>query len=100
MFLYSIIDRGVSLSEKTKINDEKQARDFGEKPDAEFVKKSEKQLKQDSFGIQMHWLKTNQHVSAKKTQEVCGRVLASFGLKCLKKALTAKGLILAGDEHE
>lgn len=48
----------------------------------------------------MQWVKTNQQVTAKKTQEVCGRVLASFGLKCLKKALAVKGMILAGDEHE
>ena len=27
-------------------------------------------------------------------------MLASFGLKCLKKALALKGLILTGDEHE
>jgi U3 small nucleolar RNA-associated protein 20 len=39
VFLYSIVDRGIKMSEKTKINDEKQARDYGEKP--EFVKKSE-----------------------------------------------------------
>ena len=45
-------------------------------------------------------MKTQQHVSEKKTQEVCGRVLASFGLKCLNKALKKKGLILSGDEHE
>lgn len=86
------------MSEKTKVNDEKQQRDYGAKP--EFVKKSELQQKADSFGIQMQWVKTNQHVTQKKTQEVCGRVLASFGLKCLRKALQAKGLILAGDEHE
>ena len=36
----------------------------------------------------------------KKTQEVCGRVLANFGLLCLKKALKQKGLILVGNEHE
>jgi hypothetical protein len=48
----------------------------------------------------MQWVKTNQHVNEKKTQEVCGRVLASFGLKCLRKALEQRGLILAGDEHE
>lgn len=40
VFLYSIIERGVNMSEKTKVNDEKQSRDFGEKPDSEFIKKS------------------------------------------------------------
>lgn len=100
VFLFSIIDRGISLSQRTKINDEKQQRDYGEKPDAEFIKKTESQQKSDSYGIQMQWVKTKQHVSEKKTQEVCGRVLASFGLKCLKKALQTKGLILNGDEHE
>jgi hypothetical protein len=59
IFLYSIIDRGVSLSERTKINDEKQLRDYGERADAEFIKKSESQMKQDSHGIQMNWVKTN-----------------------------------------
>jgi len=29
------------MSERTKINDEKQQRDYGERPDAEFIKKSE-----------------------------------------------------------
>ena len=54
----------------------------------------------DSHGIQMQWIKTSQHVTNKKTQEVCGRVLANFGLQCLKKGLKMKGLILSGDEHE
>lgn len=30
----------------------------------------------------------------KKSDEISGRVLASFGLMCLKKALKNKGLIL------
>ena len=48
----------------------------------------------------MTWIKTGQHVSNKKTQEVCGRVLANFGLQCLKKGLKQQGLILQGTEHE
>jgi len=48
----------------------------------------------------MKWTKGHQFVSDQKTKEVSGRVLANFGLQCLKKALKVKGLILIGDEHE
>ena len=55
---------------------------------------------EESHGIQIEWVKTDKQVSRKKTEEVCGRVLANFGLQCLRKALKMKGLILVGDEHE
>ena len=100
VFLYSIIERGIGMSLKTKINDEKAAHDYGARVDAEFIPKSKEQLMSDSHGIQMQWIKAHQHVTNKKTQEVCGRVLANFGLQCLKKGLKQKGLILSGDEHE
>jgi hypothetical protein len=32
IFLYSIIERGVSMSTKIKINDDKEKRDFGANP--------------------------------------------------------------------
>ena len=80
IFLYSIIERGVGMSLKTKVNDEKATHDYGAKADAEFIPKSKQQLMSDSHGIQMQWVKTHQHVTDKKTQEVCGRVLANFGL--------------------
>jgi len=44
-FLYSIIDRGVSLAVKVKINDEKEKRDYGAKVDQEFTKRSQKDCK-------------------------------------------------------
>ena len=55
---------------------------------------------EESHGVQVHWVKVHQMISSKKTNEVCGRVLANFGLHCLKRALKHKGLILTGDEHE
>lgn len=39
------------MSQKTKINNEKSIRDYGERPDSEFIKKTDKQLKNDSHGI-------------------------------------------------
>ena len=68
------------MTAKTKINDEKATRDFGAKADSDFFRQSKEQLMAESYGIQMQWIKTNQHVSEKKTLEVCGRVLANFGL--------------------
>ena len=35
---------------------------------------------EESHGIQMQWVKAHQQVSKKKTEEICGRVLANFGL--------------------
>lgn len=43
----------------------------------------------------MHWKKGKETVGNKKTDEICGRVLAAFGLQCLKKAL--KGQIGTDD---
>ena len=37
-------------------------------------------------------------MSDRKAEELSGRVLASFGLMCLKKALKNKGLILSNEE--
>ena len=68
------------MSLKTKINDEKTERDYGAKVDDKFLHKTKEQLKSESHGIQMKWITTGQHITNKKTQEVCGRVLASFGL--------------------
>ena len=68
------------MTVKTKVNDEKAARDYGAKVDTLFTKKTKEQLMEESHGIQIEWVKTHQHVSKKKTDEVCGRVLANFGL--------------------
>lgn len=39
-FLRQIIEKGVNMSLRTKINDEKAKRDYGAKSDAEYVQKS------------------------------------------------------------
>jgi len=44
--------------------------------------------------IEVKWIKTGQLAGSRKTQEICGRVLANFGLQTLKKALNLKGLVL------
>ena len=100
VFLFSIVERGIGMTVKTKVNDEKAERDYGAKVDTLFKRKTREQLMQESHGIQVEWVKTTQQVSKKKTDEVCGRVLANFGLQCLRKALKQNGLILVGDEHE
>ena len=41
----------------------------------------------------MYWLKGFQPVNDKKTQEISGRVLATFGLQCFRKALKEKKII-------
>jgi hypothetical protein len=38
----------------------------------------------------MYWHKSFQMIGSKKTEEISGRVMASFGLQCLKKALKNK----------
>lgn len=87
VFLFSIVEKGIGMTMKTKVNDEKADRDYGAKVDNVFKKKSTEQQMEASHGIQVEWVKTSQHVSKKKTEEVCGRVLANFGLQCLRKAL-------------
>lgn len=86
---------------RLKINDEKAKRDYGAKPqDNAYVQKSIAQQKLETHEVQIKWTKTSELVGGKKTQEICGRVLANFGLQTLKKALNQKGLILQGDEYE
>lgn len=46
-----------------------------------------------NFKVEMHWNKGRQTVNKKKTEEISGRILASFGLQCLKKALKKKEVI-------
>jgi hypothetical protein len=43
--------------------------------------------------VEMHWAKTWTTIDKKKTDEISGRILASFGLQCLKKALKNKEII-------
>lgn len=49
-----------------------------------------------SFKVEMYWHKGNQTVDKKTTEEISGRVLAAFGLQCLKKALKHKDVIRRG----
>jgi len=56
IFLYSIIQRGVDMAQKTKINDEKAKRDYGLREDKEFIRTSEKKMIEATFGIEMHWV--------------------------------------------
>lgn len=85
---------------RLKINDEGAKRDYGAKPDADYVMKSEAQKKLEHHEVQIKWTKSSEQASDRKTQEIGGRVLANFGLQTLKKALNQKGLILQGNEFE
>ena len=86
------------MAMKTKVNDEKAKRDYGKQPDTDFIRKSKQQLKQDNNEVLVKWNKVA--TQDRKTQEICGRVLASFGEHTLRKALKMKGFILSGDETE
>ena len=88
------------MAQKTKINDEKAKRDYGLREDKEFIRTSEKKMIEATFGIEMHWVHSDKQALDKKTKEVCGRVLANFGLRALQKGLKMPGLILTGSEHE
>lgn len=79
-FIRQIIEKGVQMSMRLKINDEGAKRDYGAKADADFVQKSGAQLKKETHEVQIKWTKTSQQANDRKTQEVCGRVLANFGL--------------------
>lgn len=48
----------------------------------------------------MTWKKAHQQLTDKKTQEISGRVLGSFGMMCLKKALKNQGLVLKTTNQE
>ena len=100
--LYSLINKGVSLSVRIKINDEKQVRDYGAKPGStELRRRSLNEYNEANLKIDMHWNKGHETVDKKKTEEICGRILATFGLQCLKKALRHKDIIKDGiDEKE
>ena len=51
VFLFSIVDRGINMTVKTKVNDEKTTRDYGAKVSTLFTKKNKEQLMQESHGI-------------------------------------------------
>lgn len=93
LFLYSIIERGVKLAAKIKINDDKEKRDYGAALDRSIQYRSRAEQRDMTFKVEMFWKKGRQTVDKKKTEEISGRVLASFGLQCLKKALRRKEII-------
>lgn len=101
-YLHSIIAQGVAMCIKIKINDEKAKRDYGataEQLAAEkgadsrdghipaLLRRSLQAAKDATMKIDMYWRKGNETVSNRKTDEICGRLLATFGLQCLKKSL-------------
>ena len=56
--LYSLINKGVSLSVRIKINDEKQVRDYGAKPGStELRRRSLNEYNEANLKIDMHWNK-------------------------------------------
>lgn len=75
------------MSSKVKINDEKESRDYGASLATEPARKSAAQYKAMNLRVEMYWEKGHQTIGKKKTAEISGRVLAAFGLQCLKKAL-------------
>lgn len=50
--------------------------------------------------VEMFWRKGHQTIGSKKTAEISGRVLAAFGLQCLKKALKHKEIITITEGEE
>jgi hypothetical protein len=58
LFLYSITNRGIQLSTKVKINDEKEFRDYGASISSEPTKKSKHQAKLTNLKVDMYWHKS------------------------------------------
>lgn len=88
------------MSTRIKINDEKEKRDYGATAQELAVKEGKRktiaEYKQAAMKVEMYWHKGNSMVDKKTTQEISGRVLAAFGLQCLKKALKHKEVIKSG----
>lgn len=68
------------MAVKVKINDEKAGRDYGAKMELEDYKRTKQQYKNMTFLIDMKWKKTFSEAGNKKTLEISGRVLSTFGL--------------------
>lgn len=100
IFLYSIIERGVKMATKIKINDEKEKRDYGARAETDAVRKNHKEQKMMNLKVEMFWTKGYQLLTEKKTIEISGRVLAAFGLQCFKKALKHKKIVLETDDKQ
>jgi hypothetical protein len=68
------------MAVKVKVNDEKGVeRDYGARKRDIFIK-TKAEYKEMTYSVDMSWKKTGQQLTDKKTQEICGRVLGSFGL--------------------
>ena len=57
LFLYSIIERGIKLATKIKINDEKEKRDYGAKVERSIGHKTKQEQLDMNLKIEMHWNK-------------------------------------------
>lgn len=88
------------MSTRIKINDEKEKRDYGASAQELALKdirrKTLAEYKLAACKVEMYWHKGNQTVNTKNTQEISGRVLAAFGLQCMKKALKHKEILKTG----
>jgi hypothetical protein len=80
LFIYSIIERGVKLAAKVKINDDKEERDYGASQTLTIHKRTREEYKEINMKVEMFWKKGHQTIDSKKTSEISGRVLAFFGL--------------------
>lgn len=68
------------MAVKVKINNDKGIeRDYGARKKDLFLR-TKTEYKELTYSIEMSWKKTGQQLNDKKTQEICGRVLGSFGL--------------------
>lgn len=68
MFLYSIIDKGVSMASRIKINDDKAKRDYGAKSLKQHMfMKTKEEYKEQTYKVEMTWKKGNQLLSDKKS---------------------------------
>jgi leucyl aminopeptidase (aminopeptidase T) len=48
----------------------------------------------------MFWKKGRETLDSNKTREISGRVLASFGLVCFRKALKSKNMVFDENKEE
>jgi hypothetical protein len=66
MFVYTIIQRGVSMAMKVQINSERGERDYGEKKREVFAR-TKAEYKEMTYAVEMRWKKAGQQVTDKKT---------------------------------
>lgn len=58
--MYSIIEKGVNMSARIKINDEKVKRDYGAKPlKQDMFIKTKEEYKEMTYKVDMKWTKGN-----------------------------------------